>query len=413
MFTCIECEYQTSKRSNYERHLNSLVHKQVFNKLYENKIKELEKQVIDMSSENKINNEKIKSSEEKVAMLEKQLQEKTAIFEKQLQEKTKLINRLMDKDDNNSKQLIEAKSDAIQSNTKIIDKLMETNNDNMQYIKNNADKILVGAGQIINHTMSGYSYINKTYKDAPVLEPVIDYSQYFKCGERCDAYKYETDDNYYVRELIYHYDHGTLISYISDVFIQIYKKQEPEKQSLWTTDASRLTYYIRLHNKEINRDEWVCDKEGRSLINKTIKPMVGFLFKKAKAFLNEKSAKCDLTACQNSYQLVDYLSGTPTKLPNSKVARTIHDEIVRYICPKFKLVGHNSNNLRIELDANIKPTNQVNEELIEELTEELINKKSKSKTKNKTKDKPLDKSLDKVIIKPAKKTKATIELIEE
>ena len=113
--------------------------------------------------------------------------------------------------------------------------------------------IINNAGNIIKSSVSTISYVSQNYNDAPILEPIKDYS---KVTYDIDSENYEEtnherktktdkeirkDKNRFIDIIIHKHDKNVLDRYLGDIIIKCYKKKDPKKQSLWSSDTSRLT----------------------------------------------------------------------------------------------------------------------------------------------------------------------------
>ena len=93
-------------------------------------------------------------------------------------------------------------------------------------------QLINSAGGMIKKSMSTLSYLLLNYKDAPHIDKLNDYSIMSK----------NMDD--FIKILTYYYNKNKLDKYVGDFIIRQYKKEEPETQSLWSSDTDRLNYFI-------------------------------------------------------------------------------------------------------------------------------------------------------------------------
>lgn len=145
----------------------------------------------------------------------------------------------------------------------------------MEYYK----MMLNEAGKMMHKSVSALTYIAMHYKDAPGLTMI----------EPNEALKLITDDKSndtkVMRTILEKFEDKKLIEYIGDRIIEIYKKDNPNEQSIWNSDSSRLTYIIKeiLNNSSANDLEscWKVDKKG----HKTKKFLIDPLLNKIKKML--------------------------------------------------------------------------------------------------------------------------------
>jgi hypothetical protein len=126
----------------------------------------------------------------------------------------------------------------------------------MQYYKS----LLNVAGNLVQKTVSSLNYIVSTYDDAPTIEQ-IKFSDI------------DTEDDKLIDDIFYNYNHSKLDQYIGDIIIKLYKKDDPSKQSIWSTDTNRLTYLLKkiIHD---NKSRWVVDKKGVETMECIISPII-------------------------------------------------------------------------------------------------------------------------------------------
>jgi len=165
-------------------------------------------------------------------------------------------------------------------------------------------------------TINYYNYITQTYPNAPALKCQQTYNNLLesKILSLMDIIS------------MYYYD-NKLVSFIGDYLIKLYTHKEPKKQSIWTTDISRLTYIISESNKDGNI--WSYDKKGSKTKKIMIEPVLQYireqLFEYCQA--NGGSSKANILkkmiAANEVIQLID--SGE------------LLDKINKYIAPEFSV----------------------------------------------------------------------------
>ena len=172
--------------------------------------------------------------------------------------------------------------------------------------------IVSNAGSIIKTSVSTVSYIVKNYKDAPTLEPLIDY----------DAIQYnEKDDEFDLMTMIFHHQRKhTLAGYLGDFIVKSYKKDDPSQQALWSSDAVRLTYVVReIINK---KSDWSVDKKGVKTTSYIIDPFLEYIRTLLVDFNDENKL-------ENYLQIMSYLF--PSLFHFVKQTTTPYVQIV-FIC---------------------------------------------------------------------------------
>jgi len=131
------------------------------------------------------------------------------------------------------------------------------------------------------YAMSAFNYLAKTFKETPALNRVR--------VDQLDTIMYKdhnTDDDFkLVESLIYYHRFKRLHEYIGDTIVALYRKHDPETQSIWNSDTQRLSYIIRtLVDDDI---EWKRDNGGKKVLKVVINPILEYIEKKIKGYILE------------------------------------------------------------------------------------------------------------------------------
>lgn len=210
---------------------------------------------------------------------------------------------------------------------KEIIKRLENENKKLEEDKRHYKKLVEGAGILAKTSMSTLSYVMSTYKDAPALDKMENYAciQYDGKNKKINLYDM----------MFTHQDKGTLHTYLGDFLIDVYKKDNPEDQSLWISDTSRLTYIIReLIDKT---PDWNVDKKGVKTTTYIIEPFLEY----TREILDKYNKKNDL-----KNHLDDSIFQMKQRIENLKMSTHIifdiknnelGPKILKYIAPYFHL----------------------------------------------------------------------------
>lgn len=190
-----------------------------------------------------------------------------------------------------------------------------------QKITENTNKI---ADKIAERSMSALNFVIKNMNDAPILKalPNDDIKNMLDYGDKSDTYMIES--------LVYAYKEHTLIKLLGDAIIKHYKKDNPKLQSLWNTDVSRLTYLIRLTVHD--EDDWIVDKQGVRTNKIIIEPFLQYIRDKTLYFVRNFH-KLDKLKALSDMDFLKYATSFVNEIDNG----TIKDEIVKYIAPYLAL----------------------------------------------------------------------------
>ena len=99
--------------------------------------------------------------------------------------------------------------------------------------------------------------------------------------------KCDKDDSL-TENLLIEYREDRPDKFIGDIIVGHYKKEDPNQQSIWNSDASRLSFLI----KDIigEKSKWIKDNEGVKLRQLVIKPITALIEDFIKDW-NEKQEK--------------------------------------------------------------------------------------------------------------------------
>jgi hypothetical protein len=252
-YKCSDCSLIFNHQSNYSRHLLSCksTDKQQIS------LKDVKKLLIETEHniENKIEI-KIKDS---IQDSELNTNVKTAIYQA-----SSIIKYLMQKYPNapplelttNEVALMAIKNKYKKELEYIHDNYDDDDDDNINYQDNSDEDELDNSD----------NYKDDTNCDPDVKEDNIRYKEYLKNKDLMT--KFLNNKNYILHScIVKDFKDGNFIKYISEIILNIVKKDDPSKQSIWNTDSSRLNYAIKL-----SVDKWAEDKSAIKFTDLVIKP---------------------------------------------------------------------------------------------------------------------------------------------
>lgn len=131
------------------------------------------------------------------------------------------------------------------------------------------NKLIHNAGHLAEKSISTLQLLTTHMDKAPQLKAITNYTHLITT---------ESDEDYCIGEIItYHFRRGSLHEYIGKIIIEEYKKDNPRDQSIWNSDTSRLTYFIRDIMGEEEDLEWITDKKGHKVKDKIIMPLLNHI----------------------------------------------------------------------------------------------------------------------------------------
>ncbi|ARF12127.1 hypothetical protein Klosneuvirus_3_262 [Klosneuvirus KNV1] len=315
-YNCETCNYETNDKSNFNKHLNSQAHSKRKTSIHKVDIKvnkNVNKNIEKLPSKFQCPNcDKNYSSAPSLSRhkknycygdtiktkLEQEFNEK--IKQKELEIKLEYNQKLLEKAEIENKK-IQEKADAEIKELK-------------QYIKNTKPT---------TYNISVKKMIQQTYPDAPHLAMLKNY-----------AIIHKNEDIDFAQDLIYYYKKNKLNSYLGDIIIKYYKKEDPKDQSLWSTDSSRLKYIIKelLASKQTI---WSEDDKGLKINKYIIKPLLKYIHEYINEQIEELHDVLENTRGKDCEQIalkqID-LAHIREQIQNGQ----LKDAINKYIAPSFR-----------------------------------------------------------------------------
>ena len=222
---------------------------------------------------------------------------------------------------------------------------IETLKNENEYLKT----IINNAGNIIKTSVSTLSYVSQHYNEAPVLEPIKDYSKLTydidsegkddkktKKKKKKSAMDIRKDKDHFLDILICKHEKNTLDRYLGEIIVKCYKKENPKDQSLWSSDTSRLTYVVRelFANQKI---DWTIDKKGVKTRNYIVKPLLEHIDNLMKEYIQIYSitdrAELDMRDYEPKLKRMNKMSEIMIAISNG----TLAENVVGFVAPEFYL----------------------------------------------------------------------------
>lgn len=181
-------------------------------------------------------------------------------------------------------------------------------------------QLIVSAGNMIQSSMSTLNYLILNCNNAPLLEPLKDYSIL-------------EDKSKFIKNIIYYHKENKLDQYLGNFLVKHYKTKDPKKQSNWNSDTSRLTYI----NRELvnNIPNWVIDKKGVKMTGTIIDPLLDYVKTISQEYMSKLKEKIDMednNEKQNNILIKMTCLSEIIKDINNKV---ISKGINQYLAPHF------------------------------------------------------------------------------
>ena len=304
-YNCSVCIYETNDRSSWYNHNISKKHI----KLIENaKNKHSDQQnlnLINKDHEVELLKERLRAMENE----KKAAENERNIYKLQLEE----VKKQHEKELENTITLYEKRVEHVSKQVRILE-----NQTQFQ------EQLINSAGGIIKKSMNTLSYLLLNYSNAPHINKLDDYSIISK----------DMDD--LITNITFYYDKNKLDKYIVDFIIKQYKKNEPENQSLWSSDTDRLNYFIcEIMKKQDNKKQWILDKKGIKMTNCIIKPLLDYIAEINSNYIIKKNKEIeDREHTDEGLKILkemQILASVNSDIRNNKLSASIN----KYIAPHF------------------------------------------------------------------------------
>lgn len=131
------------------------------------------------------------------------------------------------------------------------------------------------SNETVKTSVNALTYLTANFKKAPAIEKLTTETakSLLSFEKRLSEY------------LIHHNKKGTMIEYIAGIIIKHIKKEDPENQSVWSSDVSRLTYLIR--DLVDDEEKWKTDTNGVKFTKYVITPVVDYIINYMEQYLQE------------------------------------------------------------------------------------------------------------------------------
>lgn len=323
-FNCTICNYSTDDKSNFIKHKNTTKHNK--------KVQETNKKLIaprkssnilaenvfqcphcenkytrvgNLTRHKKICPENPDINNKKIEVLE--------LNNDKLQKEIEYLKSLHDKDAELAKSLRDKDAEVVKQLK-----------DQVTHLKS----LINNAGAVIKTSVSALAFVAQNYKDAPRLQKLNDYSYI--------QYEDENDEFDLLQIVFTHHRTNTLAKYLGDIIVNVYKKENPEEQSIWNSDSVRLTYLIKdlIDKKET---DWTVDKKGVKTTKYIIDPLLEYLKILLNKYIDENGLE---NYCHENY--TDFKKRTDDMETTIEIIASITNkilspQIIKYIAPHFFL----------------------------------------------------------------------------
>lgn len=336
MYKCKECQYSTEYKHHFEKHLQTKKHqKNVLKTVPAKRQYKMVQKEVERVRKSQKEVERVRNTEYanlKVGTRQNQCPYCLTQFETS----RNYINHLkkcpilhMDYDlkrSNNDVTELRRSNDDMRRRLDFFEKHTDKNSDTLKSATRMGDK-----------AMSALNYVMVKYDNAPPLEQITD--KEVKCilyngGDEPEKDYFDTEQE--IKQgmamldcMMAKFNEKTLIPYLGDGIVKIYKTTDPMQQSIWASDCARLSYLVNKviveNGKKITK--WKVDKKGMELADMIIKPILDQLTLNLDEELR-KGVSGDISP-DRLLNVVNFKS--------SIMAKKIQARLIRYIAPELHI----------------------------------------------------------------------------
>ena len=324
-YYCKQCDYNTSKKSDFSKHTKTKKHKlntptYVLNNDVSNS--SLNK-VIDECNIAQQNSTELNGIDKNPIKIKILSCENCGLTFKRSHNMNRHFKTCIKRKDSHREKDLENK-------LKEKDRMLREKNNQLKKMEKYYGDIINNIGSMGPKNINSITYILGNYDKAPHLEAI----------KTNNLSKLPLKTNRDIENIICSHKNNLLVDQIIEAIVFIYKKKDPSEQSIWVTDTSRHNYIIKelLHDDD---SKWVIDKKGVKSEKYLVKPILEHIRK----------------------IVFEYLQTSPKLLDNPKITST--DRNIILDCQ------HNGNELIKEIDDNT-----IGPEIIKKLSKHIHHNKN-------------------------------------
>ena len=145
----------------------------------------------------------------------------------------------------------------------------------------------------------------------------------------------------FVEKMLYKHREKILDDYLGKIIVRYYKKKDPNQQSIFNSDTTRLTYIVRelFNNKKI---DWTVDKKGIKTTNYIIKPLLKHIDELIREYIDQKTSlnHKEISTTELIANFDNLKSGN--EILHSIEKNELSENILKKISPHFYFIKNDS-----------------------------------------------------------------------
>ena len=220
-----------------------------------------------------------------------------------------------------------------------IDKL-EKQNQALMNIVQNQSKSVENNSETIKKSMNVLSFVSKQYPNAPAIEEL----EYDKFNKLTKCLMYDTKSKKKIGRtleeiILFYFKNDNLPEILGKAIVEEYKKDNPNDQSMWASDVSRLSFIVKSVIGKTKKSKWISDKNGVHFAELIIKPMFEIIKEKMREYI--KKEKLEDTEIRDD-EMEDITIRLGQMQNAGELIRLINlskldGKVLKYVAPYFNL----------------------------------------------------------------------------
>jgi hypothetical protein len=311
-YKCENCEKIYNDKSNLHRHIKA-THKKI---------------CADMNTSN---NSNVDSTYEMIEMAmntdDKEVKTNMMkLIKMVLDEKNKLIETTTKMKDKELELTSKIKDKELELTSKIKD-IYENENEYHKTIANNA-------GQIVNKTMNMLTYAVQNFKETPKLETLDSTTARKLLKHEVNGGKNIKVNDDQVAEYIAKISEAKILpKHLGNTLVSHYKKDDPNRQSIWTTDVNRIKFIAK------TTDGWIKDNNCDMINKAIITPLLKEVTKVMDEYCNDRMENINKMSGREEAKYVE-VSEQRVNIKSDMISEKLNKAILKHISPCFLMQKH-------------------------------------------------------------------------
>jgi len=224
--------------------------------------------------------------------------------------------------------------------TKELNSLKQTVNNNINTLNynnttnftNNITNNIIDNG-VKNNGIVVFTFVNDAYTKTKPLIPLKNNEVIQMLEDVPNTTKYTIIDF-----IVYYYNKFKLHSFLGDIIVKAYKKEDPEEQQIHVSSVMKLSFIVRqvLNRKNV----WLKDMNGVHITKCIIDPILTEIKLILQKFIDSFTTIKNMTI--EEIEKTGDSKITAFQIIKDITNKTMHEPILRYIAPYFQLNGLNT-----------------------------------------------------------------------